>query len=208
VLRKAAITADGGGAANVAPGAPGMIPEALAHTLQLPWNDVEAVEAAFRDYGDRIAAVILEPVCGNAGVVHPAPDFLPRLAGLTRRHGALLVFDEVITGYRVALGGAQSCCRSRRPDGPVEGARRRLPGRGLRGSREIMAPLARNEAFHAGVFAGNHAAVGAVVAMVGKLLKNPSVYDELESRCAGLERRLAAAFADADRPVRIARADR
>jgi glutamate-1-semialdehyde 2,1-aminomutase len=107
VLRKAAITDNGQNTQEILPGAPGMIPEALAHTLQLPWNDPTALKRAFAEHGDRVAAVILEPVCANAGVVPPAPGFLTQVADLTRRNGALLIFDEVITGFRLSLGGAQ-----------------------------------------------------------------------------------------------------
>ncbi len=206
VLRKAAITNDGASALGAVPGAPGMIPEALAHTLQLPWNDPGALDDLFAARGDQIAAVILEPVCGNAGLVHPLPGFLERIADLAARHGALLVFDEVITGFRVALGGAQELL-SIRPDltivSKVLGGG--FPVAAFGGSKEIMAPLARNEAFHAGVFAGNHAAVTAVVAMIGKLRGNPSVYDTLDLAGGYLEQRLTEVFAAAGHNVRIAR---
>jgi len=207
VLRKAAITNAGAAGTNGAlPGAPGMIPEALAHTVQLPWNDPAALEAVFATRGHEIAAVIVEPVCGNAGLVHPLPGFLQLAASLAARNGALLVFDEVITGFRVALGGAQELLGIR-PDltivSKVLGGG--FPVAAFGGSKEIMAPLARNEAFHAGVFAGNHAAVAAVVAMLGKLRRNPSVYGTLEVTGDYLEQRLAETFGVAGRHARIAR---
>jgi glutamate-1-semialdehyde 2,1-aminomutase len=206
VLRKAAITNNGTGARIAVPGAPGMIPEALAHTVQLPWNDTAALEELFATRGDQIAALIVEPICGNAGVVLPAPGFLDRVADLTARHGALLVFDEVITGFRVALGGAQELL-SLRPDltivSKVLGGG--FPVAAFGGSREIMAPLARNEAFHAGVFAGNHAAVAAAVAMVTKLRANPSVYAGLDVASDYLHQRLTEVFAAAGRSARIVR---
>jgi glutamate-1-semialdehyde 2,1-aminomutase len=206
VLRKAAITNNGDAPTGAAAGAPGMIPEALAHTLQLSWNDPTLLDEAFAAYGDRIAAVILKPVCGNAGVVHPRPGFLEQIADLTSRNGALLVFDEVITGFRVALGGAQELF-SMRPDltiiSKVLGGG--FPVAAFGGSTEIMAPLARNEAFHAGVFAGNHAAVNAAVAMLCKLRQNLPVYDALEVNGSYLEQRLAEVFGAAGRAVRIAR---
>jgi glutamate-1-semialdehyde 2,1-aminomutase len=140
VLRKAAITNNGDAPTGAAAGAPGMIPEALAHTLQLSWNDPTLLDEAFAAYGDRIAAVILKPVCGNAGVVHPRPGFLEQIADLTSRNGALLVFDEVITGFRVALGGAQELF-SMRPDltiiSKVLGGG--FPVAAFGGSTEIMA---------------------------------------------------------------------
>src|SRR5579864_9518605 len=84
------------------------VPEAFAATtIALPYNSIEAVEAAFRERGNRIAAVIVEPVVGNMGCVPPAPGFLDTLRELTSRHGSLLIFDEVMTGFRLALGGAQ-----------------------------------------------------------------------------------------------------
>ncbi len=206
VLRKAAITNDGRNTQETLPGAPGMIPEALAHTLQLPWNDPTALERAFANHRDRVAAVILEPVCGNAGVVPPAPGFLTQVADLTRRNGALLVFDEVITGFRLDLGGAQHKYGIQ-PDltilSKVLGGG--FPVAAFGGGRDIMAPLARNEAFHAGVYAGNHAAVSAVVATLGKLRANPSLYDRLEEESASFEKALRSAFAEAGRHVRIAR---
>ncbi|GII54379.1 glutamate-1-semialdehyde 2,1-aminomutase [Planotetraspora thailandica] len=207
VLRKMAITSNGEDPQGAVPGAPGMIPSALSHTFQLPWNDVAALERLFTEHGTEIAAVILEPICGNAGVVQPLPGFVKQIAELTARHGALLVFDEVITGYRVALGGAQELLGVR-PDltilSKVMGGG--FPVAAFGGSKEILAPLARNEAFHAGVFAGNHAAMAAVVAMVSKLSRDPSVYDTLNVLSSYLEQRLAAAFADAGRHVRITRA--
>lgn len=207
ILRKAAITSGGTDVDTVVPGAPGMIPSAMSYTLQLPWNDTPALERLFAERGDEIAAVILEPICGNQGVVHPLPGFLRRVASLAAAHGALLVFDEVITGYRVALGGAQELFGVR-PDltilSKVLGGG--FPVAAFGGSREMMAPLARNEAFHAGVFAGNHAAVAAIVAMVGKLRRDPTVYATLEAIGDRLERQLNVAFAAAGRPARIARA--
>ncbi|MEU7907456.1 aspartate aminotransferase family protein [Actinoplanes sp. NPDC049118] len=206
VLRKAAITNDGAASRAAVPGAPGMIPGALAHTVQLPWNDLEALDELFATRGGEIAAVIVEPICGNAGLVPPLPGFLQRVADLTARSGGLLVFDEVITGYRVALGGAQELLGVR-PDltivSKVLGGG--FPVAAFGGSREIMAPLARNEAFHAGVYAGNHAAVSAIVAMLSKLIADPSVYDTLDAASGYLDRRLAETFAAAGRPVRIAR---
>ena len=89
------------------PGAPGMIPGALAHTLEVPWNDLPALRAVFEAHGERLAAVICEPVMANACVVPPAPGQLEELRALCDRWGAWLIFDEVITGFRVARGGAQ-----------------------------------------------------------------------------------------------------
>ncbi|PZG47436.1 aspartate aminotransferase family protein [Spongiactinospora gelatinilytica] len=207
VLRKSAITDNGSDPTGAVPGAPGMIPGALDFTYQLPWNDAAALDALFAAHGTEIAAVILEPICGNAGMVHPLPGFVEKIADLTARHGALLVFDEVITGFRVGLNGAQGVLGVQ-PDltivSKVLGGG--FPVAAFGGSRELMAPLARNEAFHAGVFSGNHAAMSAVVAMLTKLTGDPSVYGTLDVLSSYAEQRLADVFAEAGRPVRITRA--
>ncbi|MFS8531542.1 glutamate-1-semialdehyde 2,1-aminomutase, partial [Sphaerobacter thermophilus] len=89
------------------PSGPGVTAGTAADTISLPYNDLDAVRAAFAESGDQIAAVIVEPVAGNMGVIPPAEGFLEGLREITREHGALLIFDEVITGFRVAPGGAQ-----------------------------------------------------------------------------------------------------
>ncbi|MFI7498559.1 aspartate aminotransferase family protein [Streptomyces sp. NPDC049687] len=191
---------------DVVPGAPGMIPEALAHTAQLPWNDAEAVTELFARDGDRIAAVILEPVLANAGVIPPAPGFLELLRDLTSRSGAVLVFDEVITGFRVARGGAQERYGVE-PDltvlSKVMGGG--FPVAAFGGRRTAMRMLATNEAHHAGVYAGNHAALRAVVTMLTKIRARPGLYDELEAVGAGAEDALREVFAAEKRPVHISR---
>ena len=187
--------------------APGTNPEALWHTVQLPWNDTDALTRFFADRGAEVAAVICEPICANAGVVHPLPGFLAQLAQLAADNGALVVFDEVITGFRVSRGGAQELLGIR-PDisiiSKVLGGG--FPVAAFGASREIMDPLARNEAFHGGVYSGNHAAVQAVVSMLGKIQRSPSVYTDLEESCSHLEKKLRDSFAEAGRHVRIARA--
>src|SRR6202012_1221758 len=89
------------------PGSAGVPAETAMHTLALPYNDLEAVEEAFAAFPDQIACVIVEPVAGNAGTIAPAPGYLAGLRRVTREHGALLIFDEVMTGFRLAPGGAQ-----------------------------------------------------------------------------------------------------
>jgi glutamate-1-semialdehyde 2,1-aminomutase len=132
-------------------------------TIVRPFNDLEAVEALFRSEGDEIAAVILEPVLGNGGLIPPVPGFLEGLRAVTERHGALLVFDEVMTGFRVALGGAQGRFGIR-PDlttlGKVIGGG--LPVGAFGGRREIMervAPL--GPVYQAGTLSGNPLACAA-----------------------------------------------
>jgi glutamate-1-semialdehyde 2,1-aminomutase len=205
ILREATITSGQAGLPTAArAGAPGMIPESLTHTLQLRFNDLEALEKTFVEYGDEIAAVILEPLCANAGVVAPQPGFLARIRELTTEYGVLLVFDEVITGFRLSQGGAQELYGVR-PDLTILS---KVLGGGFPvalfgGSAAVMAPLARNEAFHAGVYAGNHAAVAAVVATLTKIAADPGIYQRLELESAILEDRLRTACAD--RPVRLTR---
>jgi glutamate-1-semialdehyde 2,1-aminomutase len=187
------------------PGAPGMIPEALAHTVEVPFNDPRAVDAVFAARPD-IAAVICEPVQVSERVTAPDPGFLEHLRVITRGHGAVLIFDEVVTGFRVARGGAQHRYGIT-PDltvlSKVLGGG--FPVAAFGGSREAMAPLARNEAFHAGVYAGNHAAIRAVAANLGKIRRSPGVYERLEEIGAYAERRITEAYAAAGTPVLTAR---
>ena len=110
-----------------------MCPEAFAATtIALPFNSIAAVEAAFREHGDKIAAVIVEPVVGNMGCVPPAPGFLEALREITARHGALLIFDEVMTGFRLALGRRAGALRHpARSDHARQDRRRRDAAGGL-----------------------------------------------------------------------------
>jgi|SRR5882672_5752975 len=194
------------GARDVRPGAPGMIPEALRHTLQVPWNDANALEELLEHTGDSVAAVILEPVLANDGVAAPAPGFLQRVRELTTKYGAVLIFDEVITGFRVAAGGAQ-VRYGVRPDltvvSKVMGGG--FPVAAFGGSTELMAPLARNEALHAGVYAGNHLAMSAVTASLEKIVANPSTYEYLEHIGEYAERRLREGAARCSAEVTIDR---
>ncbi|MFM9615634.1 aspartate aminotransferase family protein [Streptomyces niveiscabiei] len=190
-----------------APGALGMIPEALNSTLQIPWNDPDALEEVFASHGDRIAAVIAEPVMGNSGVVLPLPGYLGQLREITKRHGSILIFDEVITGFRVALGGAQQRYEVT-PDltilSKVLGGG--IPVAAFGGSREVMALLAENKALHAGVYAGNHASVRAVVSTLEKIRRRPQVYADLEALGEYAQGQIHEAFAAEDRHVLVQRA--
>lgn len=188
------------------PGAPGMIPGALDHTLQVAWNDRAAVDAVFAAHPERIAAVILEPVRVSARVSEPVPGFLEHLRETTRRHGSLLIFDEVVSGFRVARGGAQERYGVE-PDltvvSKVLGGG--FPVAAFGGGRELMAAFERDEAFHAGVYAGNHAATRAVISMLGKIKRSPGTYHRLEAIGAYAEQRVNEAFAIAGTPVLTAR---
>ncbi|HEY3062919.1 MAG TPA: glutamate-1-semialdehyde 2,1-aminomutase [Chloroflexota bacterium] len=184
-----------------APDSPGVPTAAAAATLSVPYNDLHAVRAAFDAHVEQIAAVIVEPVAGNMGVVPPEDGFLQHLRALTREHGALLIFDEVITGFRVALGGAQAVSRVT-PDltclGKIVGGG--LPVGAYGGRREIMeliAPL--GPVYQAGTLSGNPLAMAAGIATL-RLLSEPGVYQRLETLSARLADGLAAAARDAGVP--------
>jgi len=165
------------------------VPRAFAETtISLPYNSADAVEQAFAAHGERIAAVIVEPVAGNMGCVPPAPGFLEALREITRRHGALLIFDEVMTGFRVAWGGAQQLYGIH-PDltalGKVIGGG--LPIAAYGGRAEIMnhvAPL--GPVYQAGTLSGNPLAVTAGLAMLRHLKVHPEIYGRMDSLAARL----------------------
>jgi len=165
------------------------VPKAFAETtISLPFNSIATVETAFAELGGRIAAVIVEPVVGNMGCVPPAPGFLEALRELTARHGSLLVFDEVMTGFRVALGGAQQRFGIQ-PDlttlGKIIGGG--LPMAAYGGRADIMRKIAPlGPVYQAGTLSGNPLAVAAGLAMLRYLIALPEVYETLESRAAQL----------------------
>jgi glutamate-1-semialdehyde 2,1-aminomutase len=200
------VKAGSGGATFGVPDSLG-VPAALAAlTLTAPFNDLEAVRRLFSARGGEIAAVIVEPVSGNMGVVPPAPGFLAGLRELCRTHGALLIFDEVITGFRVARGGAQARYGVR-PDltclGKIIGGG--LPVGAYGGSRALMervAPL--GGVYQAGTLSGNPLAVAAGLATI-RALEDPAVYDRLERLGRMLERGIAEAAAGAGVPLTVNR---
>ena len=165
------------------------VPKAFAETtLALPYNSLEAVEEAFRAHGERIAAVIVEPVVGNMGCVPPLPGYLEGLRAITERYGALFIFDEVMTGFRVAYGGAQQRYGIR-PDlttlGKVIGGG--LPVGAYGGRKDVMNKVApAGPVYQAGTLSGNPLAVAAGLAMLRYLKAHPEVYDALERRAARL----------------------
>jgi glutamate-1-semialdehyde 2,1-aminomutase len=165
------------------------VPESFAATtLALPFNSIEAVERAFRERGDKIAAVIVEPVVGNMGCVPPVSGFLEALRSLTLKHGALLIFDEVMTGFRLALGGAQQRF-SIQPDlttlGKIIGAG--LPMAAYGGRADVMNKVAPvGPIYQAGTLSGNPLAVSAGIAMLRYLKSHPEVYETVERRTAEL----------------------
>jgi len=165
------------------------VPKAFCDTtIALPYNSLETLEAAFGAMGDRIAAVIVEPVVGNMGCVPPVPGYLEGMRQISARHGALLIFDEVMTGFRVAFGGAQQRYGIR-PDlttlGKVIGGG--LPVGAYGGRRDIMSRIAPvGPVYQAGTLSGNPLAVAAGLAMLRHLKAHPEVYDRLEKMGAKL----------------------
>jgi len=165
------------------------VPESFAATtIVLPFNDLNAVEAAFREQGDQIACVIVEPVVGNMGCVPPLPGFLEGLRAVTKAHGSLLIFDEVMTGFRLAFGGAQQLYGIK-PDlttiGKIVGGG--LPIAAYGGRLDIMSKVAPSgPIYQAGTLSGNPLAVSAGIAMLKYLKNHPEVYDVIERRTSAL----------------------
>jgi glutamate-1-semialdehyde 2,1-aminomutase len=156
-------------------------------TLNLPYNDLDAVSQAFQKHSQDIAAVIVEPVAGNMGVVPPAPGFLEGLRALCDKYGSVLIFDEVITGFRLALGGAQEYFGIT-PDltcmGKIIGGG--LPLAAYGGKNEIMNQIApKGPVYQAGTLSGNPLATAAGLAVL-ELLQGYGVYDQLEEKAARL----------------------
>ncbi len=186
------------------PGSAG-VPEEIAHfTLALPYNDFAAVEAAFAARPNEIAAIILEPVAGNMGCIAPEPGYLEALRDLTQRQGALLIFDEVMTGFRVAHGGAQQLYHIT-PDltclGKIIGGG--LPCGAFGGRAEIMnllAPL--GPVYQAGTLSGNPLAMAAGVATLEYLAQNgEAVYSNLDQASRLVAQGVASRLSEAGVPV-------
>jgi glutamate-1-semialdehyde 2,1-aminomutase len=165
------------------------VPKAFADTtIALPLNDLDAVESAFKQQGDNIASVIVEPVVGNMGCIPPEPGFLEGLRRITQQYGALLIFDEVMTGFRLARGGAQQLFNVM-PDlttlGKIIGGG--LPIAAYGGRTDIMNKVAPvGPVYQAGTLSGNPLAVSAGIAMLHHIEQHPETYDLLEQRTAAL----------------------
>jgi len=169
------------------PGSPGVPDACVQNTLSLPYNDTERLTEVFSEKGDAIAAVIVEPVAGNMGLVPPKAGFLEALRKVTKDHGAILIFDEVMTGFRVAYGGAQALYGIR-PDltcmGKVIGGG--LPVGAYGGKSEIMANIApEGPVYQAGTLSGNPVAMAAGIATLN-CLRQAGFYETLEAKSAML----------------------
>lgn len=200
------VKAGSGVAAAGLPGSAGVPPSIVEDTLLAPYNDLDAVEELFRRHRGKVAAVLVEPVAGNMGVVPPAEGFLEGLRALTLDHGSLLIFDEVITGFRVSPGGAQQLYDVR-PDltclGKVLG--HGLPVGAYGGRRDVMervAPL--GPVYQAGTLSGNPLAMAAGLATLRRL--RPALYRRLDALGARLERGLRDAAQQAGVPLCVPRA--
>lgn len=197
----------GSGVATLAiPGSPG-VPEGIAaYTIALPLNDLNAVSRAFEGHGDEIAAVIIEPVPANAGVIPQGKEYLEGLRKITSENGSLLIFDEVISGFRVAPGGAQELYGVM-PDitclGKIIGGG--LPVGAYGGGKELMARMApEGDIYQAGTLSGNPLAMAAGIATL-KMLRQGDVYDRLEEKGRYLFEGLEKAAGDAGVTVSINR---
>jgi glutamate-1-semialdehyde 2,1-aminomutase len=199
------LVAAGSGVATLGiPGSPGVPQSTARHTLSLPYNDSECFQRVMARQGDRVAGVIVEPVAGNMGLVAPVPGFLRTLRQLTAQHGALLIFDEVMTGFRVAYGGAQRLYRIQ-PDlscfGKIIGGG--LPVGAYGGRRKIMSRIApQGPIYQAGTLSGNPLAMAAGIATL-KQLQKKGFYEKLEAKSARLCDGLAAAAARAGVAVQV-----
>lgn len=184
----------GSGVATLSiPGSPGVPKSFVSHTLSLPYNDIESVTKVMEERGEKIACIIVEPVAGNMGLVAPVDGFLETLRQLTQKKGSILIFDEVMTGFRVAHGGAQSLYGIS-PDvtclGKIMGGG--LPVGAYGGRREIMEHIApQGPIYQAGTLSGNPLAMAAGIATLTQL-KKPGFYDNLDEKAgrlaAGLEK--------------------
>jgi glutamate-1-semialdehyde 2,1-aminomutase len=180
------------------PDSAGVPADFARNTIVVPFNDKAALEKAFGEEGSEIACVIIEPIAGNMGCVAPQPGYLEAVREVSSRHGSLLIFDEVITGFRVAYGGAQELYRIK-PDltclGKIIGGG--LPVGAFGGRADVMDQLAPlGPVYQAGTLSGNPLAVTAGLAIL-KLLKDSNPYRELDRRGALLERGLRDAAAEA-----------
>jgi glutamate-1-semialdehyde 2,1-aminomutase len=178
----------GSGVATLSiPGSPGVPKSFVAHTLSLPYNDIDGIKKVMGEQGNKIACIIVEPVAGNMGLVTPVDGFLETLRELSEKNGSILIFDEVMTGFRVAIGGAQSLYGIS-PDvtclGKIIGGG--LPVGAYGGRREIMEHIApHGPVYQAGTLSGNPLAMAAGIETLSQLMK-PGFYEALDEKAGHL----------------------
>jgi len=186
------------------PSSPGVPGELAAHTITLSYNDIDAVSEAFDSIGNDIACVIVEPVAGNMNMVPPEPGFLEALREACSQHGTVLIFDEVMTGFRVAKGGAQALFGIK-PDlttlGKIVGGG--MPAAAFGGRADIMADISPDgPVYQAGTLSGNPVAMAAGLATL-ELIDQPGFYEQLTERTHQLVSGLAGAAVDAGIPLSV-----
>ena len=192
------VKAGSGALTHGEPDSAGVPADVARHTLVAEYNDLASVEAIFAAHPDSVAAVVVEPVAANNGVIPPAPGFLAGLRELTTRHGALLIFDEVITGFRLALGGAQAYYGVT-PDlstlGKIVGGG--LPAAVYGGRADVMAMVSpEGPVYQAGTLSGNPLATAAGIATLSILREDPGIYRRLAEKGAALAEGLRRAGRD------------
>jgi glutamate-1-semialdehyde 2,1-aminomutase len=188
---------------HAVPGTPG-IPSVIGQTLAvLPWNDIGVVERLLDEQGDRIAAILTEPIMGNTGVIPPEPGYLQALRDLATTHGIVLIFDEVITGFRVALGGAQAYYGVT-PDltTMAKALGGGYPVAAVGGRRDIMDQLSDGHVLHAGTYNANSVAIAAAIASLD-VLARAGTYDRLFSRSERLMDGIGTILASAGVPAQV-----
>ena len=201
------LVAAGSGVATLGiPGSPGVPKSVAQHTLSLPYNDIDCIRNVMKEQGNKIACIIVEPVAGNMGLVKPAEGFLQALRELADQHGSVLIFDEVMTGFRVAYGGAQSLYGVY-PDltcfGKIIGGG--MPVGAYGGKRELMANIApQGSVYQAGTLSGNPVAMAAGIATLEQIQKD-GFYDALDQKAAHLLKGLVQTAEKAAVPVQAAR---
>jgi glutamate-1-semialdehyde 2,1-aminomutase len=185
------------------PASAGQLAEALDPSIVLPWNELDAVAATLERHGDEVAAVVTEPMMLNQGAIEPRPGFLAGLKGLCHDAGALLIFDEVITGFRLAFGGAAERYGVA-PDLAVYGKALAggFPVAALAGRADVMERFGHGEVNHSGTFNACVMGAAAVVASIDALRADPP-YDRIEAHGAALKAALRSAAAEAGVPLRL-----
>src|SRR5438105_7061933 len=188
---------------NALPGSLG-IPKAFGSALVvMPWNDAEAIEGYMSEHGDEVAAILTEPVMGNTGVIPPNPGYLELLRDLSTRHGSVLIFDEVITGFRVALGGAQAKYGVT-PDltTMAKALGGGFPVSAIGGKRSLMELVADGRVLHAGTYNASTLATAAVKASL-RILSRPGTYERLYAISERLQQGIGSILTDAGVAVQV-----